>query len=148
MILVSEWRCWVLVFRVQPVIVLKAAFWIFWSLLREVDEMMGDQMVLAYSMMGRSNVLYVVMSVSLLFFQCVDVRSFRRLSVFFALVMVFVWVEYFSLGSKVNPRMVGLEVVGMGMLLMWMFRGLLYSDGSGVMRVDVVLVGLICSLLL
>ena len=72
----------------QPVIVLKAAFWIFLSLLREVDERMGDQMVLAYLMMGRSNVLYVVMIVSLLFPQCVDVRSFRRLSVFFALVMV------------------------------------------------------------
>ena len=41
--------------------------------------MMGDQMVLAYSMIGRSNVLYVVMSVFLLFPQCVDVRSFRRL---------------------------------------------------------------------
>ena len=71
-----------LVSRVQPVIVLKAAFWIFWSSLREVDEMMGDQMVLAYSMMGRSNVLYVVMRVSLLFPQCVDVKSFKRLSVF------------------------------------------------------------------
>ena len=137
-----------LVSRVQPVIDLKTAFWIFWSLLRKVDEMMGDQMVLAYSMMGKSNVLYVVMSVSLLFPQCVDVRSFRRLSVFFALVIVLsVWVEYFSLGSKVKPKMVGLKVVGMGMLLMWIFRGLLYSDGSGVMRVDVVLVGLIFRLL-
>ena len=137
-----------LVSRVQPVIVLKAAFWIFLSLLREMDEMMGDQMVLAYSMMGRSNVLYVVMSVSLLFTQCVDVGSFRRLSVFFALVMVLsVWMEYFSLGSKVKPRMVGLEVVRMGMLLMWMFRGLLYSDGSGVRIVDMVLVGLIFRLL-
>ena len=81
--LVSEWRCWVLVSRVQPVIFIRVAFWIFWSLLREVDEMMDDQMVLAYSMMGRSNFLYVMMSVSLLFPQCVDVRSFRRLSVFF-----------------------------------------------------------------
>ena len=72
-----------LVSRVPPKILLKAAFWIFWSLMREVDEIMGDQMVLAYSMMGRSNVLYVGMSVSLLFPQCVDVRSFRRLSVFF-----------------------------------------------------------------
>ena len=49
----------------------------------DVVEMMDDQMVLAYSMMGRSNVLYVVMCVSLLFPQCLDVRSFRRLSVFF-----------------------------------------------------------------
>ena len=44
--------------------------------------------------------------------------------------------------------MVGLGVVGMGVLLMWMFSGLLYSEGSGVMRVDVVLAGLICWLLL
>ena len=68
--------------RVQPGIVLKVAFWIFLSLLREVDEMMGDQLVLAYSMMGRSNVLYVVVSVSLLFPQCVNVGSFKRFSFF------------------------------------------------------------------
>ena len=137
-----------LVSRVQPVIVLKAAFWIFWSLLREVDKMMVDQMVLAYSMMGRSNVLYVVMSVSLLLLQCVNVRSFRRLSVFFCFSDGVVCVGgVFSFGSKVKLRMLGLEVVKMGMLLMWMFRGLLYSDGSGVMRVDVVLVGLIFRLL-
>ena len=37
----------------------------FCSLLRKVDEMMDDQMVLAYSMMG-SSVLNVVVSVSLL----------------------------------------------------------------------------------
>ena len=36
----------------------------------------------------------------------------------------------------------------MGVLLIWMFSGLLYFEGSGVMRVDVVLVGLICRLLL
>ena len=74
--------------RVQPVIVLKTAFCIFWSLLREVDEMMGDQMVLAYSMMGRSNVLYVGMSISLLVSQCVNVSSFIRLSDFCAFVTV------------------------------------------------------------
>ena len=56
-------------------------------------------------MMGRSNVLYVVMSVSLLFPHCVDVKSFKRLSVYFAFVMVlFVWVENFSLGSKLSRR--------------------------------------------
>ena len=56
--MVSEWGCWALVSRVQPGIVLEAAFCIFWSLLKKVDEMMGDQMVLVYSMMGRSSVLY------------------------------------------------------------------------------------------
>ena len=48
-----------LVSCVQPVVVLSC---IFWSLLRKVDENMGDQMVLTYSMM-RSIVLYVVISV-------------------------------------------------------------------------------------
>ena len=39
--------------------------------------------------------------------------------------------------------MVGLEVVGIGVLSIWMFSGLLYSEGSGIMSVDVFLVGLI-----
>ena len=100
-------------------------------------------------MMGRINVLYVVMSVSLLLHQRVDVRSFMRLSDFWVFVMVlFLWVEKFSLWSKVRPKMVGLEVVGMQVLLMWMFLGLLYSEGSRVMSVVVVLVGLIFRLLL
>ena len=59
-----------------------------------------------------------------------------------------VWVKSFSLGSKVKPRMVGLEVMGMRVLLTWMFLGLLYSERLGVMSVVVVLVGLISRLLL
>ena len=47
------------------------------------------------------------------------------------MMVLSVWVEYFSLGSKVKPRMVGLEVVGMGVLLMWMFSGLLCSEERG-----------------
>ena len=122
---------------VQPVVVLRATFCIFWSLLREVEEMVGDKMVLAYSMMGNI-VLYVVMSVSLRLPQCVDVRSRKRLSVLWAFEMaLFVWVEKFSLVSKVRPRIVGLMVVRMGVLL--------YSEKSEVM--SVVLVGLILSLL-
>ena len=42
-------------------------------------------------------------------------RSFKKLSDFCAFVMVlFVWVKKLSLESKVRPRMVGLEVVRMG----------------------------------
>ena len=42
-----------------------------------------------------------------------------RLSEFWAFLLVlFVCVEKFSLGSKVKPRMVGLEMVGVGVLLM------------------------------
>ena len=44
------------------------------------------------------------------------------------MMVLSVWVENFSLGSKVKPRMVRLEVVGMGVLLIWMFSDLLYSE--------------------
>ena len=39
--------------------------------------------------------------------------------------------EKFSLGSKVKPRMVELKVVGMGVLLMSIFSGLLYAERFG-----------------
>jgi len=42
---------------VQPVIILSAVFWVVWSLLRFVSEMMGDQRVFPYSMTGRVMVL-------------------------------------------------------------------------------------------
>ena len=78
---------------------------------------------------------------SVLLPQYVDARSYIRLSEFLA----FVWVEKFSLGSKVKPRMVGLVVlVEMEALLMWVFSGL-YSEGSEIM--SVVMVRLICRLL-
>ena len=49
-----------LVSSVLPVIVLRAVFCVFCSLLSELNEMMGDQMMLAHSITGRSNVFYVV----------------------------------------------------------------------------------------
>ena len=48
-------------------IALSAWFCTVCSLLMLVLEVMGDQIVLAYSMMGRVMVLYVVVSVSLAF---------------------------------------------------------------------------------
>ena len=53
-----------LVSRVQPVIVRRAIFWVVWSLEMLVLDIIGDQIVLAYSRMGRAIVLYVVLSVS------------------------------------------------------------------------------------
>ena len=49
---------------VQPVMTLSAVFWVVWSLLRFVSEMMGDQSVFPYSMTGLVMVLYVAISVS------------------------------------------------------------------------------------
>ena len=61
---VSSCRCWVLVSRVHPVMVRNAWFCTVCSFVMFVFEMIGDQTVFAYSIMGRVIVLYVVMSVS------------------------------------------------------------------------------------
>ena len=50
-------RCWMIVSAVQPVMILSVVFWVVWSLLRFVSEMMGDQSVFPYSMTGRVMVL-------------------------------------------------------------------------------------------
>ena len=42
-----------LVSAVQPVIILRAVFWVCWSLFRFVSDALGDKMVLAYSIKGR-----------------------------------------------------------------------------------------------
>ena len=64
-ILVSLCRCAVLVSSVHPVIVRIALFCVVCSLDMFVSEAMGDHTVLAYSIIGRVIVLYVVVNVSL-----------------------------------------------------------------------------------
>ena len=49
----SLWRCWMFVSVVQPVMILSTVFCVVWILFRLVSEMIGDQRVLPYSMMGR-----------------------------------------------------------------------------------------------
>ena len=49
---------------------------------------------------------------------------------------------YVSLGSSMSPSVLGCVVVGIGMLLIWSRRCVLYSDESGVKRVEVDLSGL------
>lgn len=138
---VSSCRCCVLVSLVQPVMILRAWFCIICSLFVFVSEMIGDHMVFAYSMMGRVIVLYVVVSVSLALPQCVDVSAFSMLIVCFALVSVlFMWLEYVSLGSSVNPSILGSLTVGSCVLFICSVSVVEYSAGSGVNRVVVVLV--------
>ena len=106
-----------------------------------VSDVMGDQIVLAYSMMGRVIVLYVVVRVSLDFPQCVVVSAFIRFIVCAARFCVFcMCVEYVSLGSSVSPKILGFFTVGSKSLLMCRLRVVLYCAGSGVKRVAVVLV--------
>lgn len=57
--------------RVQPVAMRRALFCMICSLLILVCDAMGDQIVLAYSKMGRVMVLYVLSSVSFCLPQCV-----------------------------------------------------------------------------
>ena len=75
-ILVSVCRWCAFVSSVHPVIVRSAEFCIVCSLFMLVFDMMGDQIELAYSRMGLIIVLYVMLSVSLVFPQCVVVSAF------------------------------------------------------------------------
>lgn len=81
-----------LVSRVHPVAVLSAWFWIVCSLVMFVFDVMGDQIVFAYSRIGRVIVLYVVVRVSLALPQCVDVRALSMFMVCFVRCSVlFMW---------------------------------------------------------
>ena len=64
-IFVSVCRCCVFVSSVHPVIVRSAEFCIVCNLFMFVFDMMGDQIVLAYSRIGLVIVLHVMLSVSL-----------------------------------------------------------------------------------
>ena len=68
------------------------------------------------------------------------VRAFRTLMDFLALLIVF-WVclPKLSLGSKVSPRILGSFMVGRGVLFIVRESVVLYSAGSGVNSVVVVL---------
>ena len=70
-IFVSVCRWCVFVSSVHPVIFRSAEFYIVCNLFMFVFDMMGDQILLAYFRMGLVIVLYVRLSVSLDFLQCV-----------------------------------------------------------------------------
>ena len=80
-ILVSVCRCVVFASSVYPVMVLRALVCVVWSLVMFVSEAMGDHTVLAYSIIGRVIVLYVVDSASAFLPQCVVVSALSRLTV-------------------------------------------------------------------
>ena len=137
---VSSCRCCMLVSRVHPVIVLSAWFCVVCSLVMFVSDVMGDHIVLAYSRMGLVIALYVVVSVSLDFPQCVDVSALSTLMVCFArFAVLFMWLVYVSLGSKVSPSIFGFLCVGSCVLFMFSVSVVEYSAGSGVNSVVVLL---------
>ena len=105
-----------------------------------VFDMIGLHIVFAYSKMERVIALKVETINSFCLPHLVEVSAFRMLSVCFALVMVtFVRCENVSFGSKVIPRIFGCFIVGNVWLFNLSDRVVLYSAGSGVKSMVVVL---------
>ena len=147
---VSSCICCVLVSVVHPVAILSAVFCVICSLLMFVSDASGDHMVETYSSMGLVMSLYVAMIVSFCFPHVVDVSA---LSICIVLrdfvVVIYMYLWYVSLGSRVSPSIFGLLFMGSGLLFMGSVMlsicgstCVLYSAGSAVKRVHVVLSGL------
>src|SRR6188508_3447772 len=98
-----------LVSDVHPVAILRAVFWVVWSLFLLVVQMIGDQTGLAYSRMGLTMALYVAINVSFCFPHEVDVRVFTILLALSAFCLVILaCFPKSGFGSKVRPRILGL----------------------------------------
>ena len=110
------------------------------SLLMFVSDASSDQMVETYSSMGLVMALYVAMIVFFCFPHVVDVSALSICIVLHAFVVVIpMCVLYVSLGSRLSPSMFGLMFMGSVMLSICNSSCVLYSAGSGVNRVHVVL---------
>ena len=93
--------------------------------------------------MGLVTVLYVFVKVSLFLPQWVEVRAFSILIVFPVLSFeVLICSLNVSLGSKVSPSILGLRIVGSRVLSSCSDSSSLYSAGSGVKSVVIVLLAL------
>ena len=118
-------------------------FCVICGLLLFVSDTSNDHMVETYSSMGLVITLYVAMIVSFCFPHVLDASAFSIcivLRVF--VVVIYMCLLYVSLGSKVGPSIVGFICMGRVMLSICSSICVLYSAGSGVKRVHVVLSGL------
>ena len=129
-----------LVSSVHPVAILSAVFCIVCSLVVCLLDSVGDHVVLAYSRTGLVMALYVFISVSFCFPHDVDVSAFMAFidEAAFCVVLVMCF-EKLSLGSSVRPSIFGFGSVGRVSLSILKESFLLYSAGSGVNRVVIVL---------
>ena len=132
-----------LVSEVHPVAILSPLFSLTCSAVSCLSEIIGVYIVPAYSSMGLVTVLYVFVKVSLFLPQWVEVRAFSILIVFPALSFeVLICSLNVSLGSKVSPSILGLRIVGSRVLSSCSDSSSLYSAGSGVKSVVIVLLAL------
>ena len=105
-------------------------------------------MVFAYSKMGQVTALNVETINSFCLPDLVEVSAFRMLNICFALVMViFICCENVSFGSRVIPRIFRCFAIGSVWLFNLSDRVVLYSAGSGVNNVVLVLSAFIRRLL-
>ena len=115
-------------------------FCVICSLLMFVSYVSGDH---TYSSMDLVMALYVAMIVSFCFPHSVDVSA---LSICIVLrdfvVVIYMCLLYVSLGSRVSPSIFSLMFMGSVMLSICSSSCVLYSAGSGVKRVHIVLSGL------
>ena len=119
---------------VHPVAVLNAAFCMTCSLLMLVEDAIGDHTAEAYSR--------VAMSISFCLPHPVAVSAFMICrGLCYCTEMLWMCVLYVSFGSKVRPRTFGCVAMGSALLFIVRSRLLVYSAGSGVNRVQVILSG-------
>ena len=136
----SSCRCCMFVSCVHPVAVLNAAFCMTCGLLMLVEDAIGNHTEEAYFRDRLITALYVAMSVYFCLPHPVAVSAFMICRGLCACTeMLWMCVLYVSFGSKVRPRTFG--CVAMGSALLVRSRLLLYSAGSAVNRVQVVLSG-------
>ena len=103
----------------------------------------GDHMVETYSGIGLVMAFYVAMIVSICFPHVVDVSALSICIILRAFVVViYLCLLYVSLGSRVSPSILGLMFMGNVVLSICSSSCVLYSAGSCVKRVHVVLFGL------
>ena len=124
---------------VHPVAILSAMFCVIFSLLMFVSAASGDHMVETYSSMGLVMALYVARIVWV-FPHVVDVSAFSICIVLRAFVVVIsMCLLYVSLESRVIPSILGFMFMGSVMLSICRSSWVLYSAGSGMKRMHVVL---------
>ena len=138
---VSSCRCCMFVSCVHPVAVLNAAFCMTCSLLMLVEDAIDEHTEEAYSRAGLITALYVAMSVSFCLPHPVAVSAFMICRGLCVCTEMWMCVLYVSVGSKVRPRTFWCVAMGSALLFIVRFRLLVYSAGSGVNRVQVVLSG-------
>ena len=139
---VSSYKRCMFVSCVHPVVVLNVAFCMTCSLLMLFEDARGDHTERAYSRVGLITALLVALGVSFCLPHHVAVSVFMICRGLCACnEMLWMCVMYVSFVSKVRPRTFGCVTMGSALLFIVMSRLLVYSAGSGVNRVQVVLSG-------